>query len=272
VNPSIRSILHPTDFSSRSYEAYAHALRLALATKSKLYILHVLESKVGERLECPQVKLHRLLLQWGILNQMDSISAIEQKLGLEIETFTLRQGYTPADEIVHFLNQHACDLVVLATHHGAEGLDRLLKNSVAESVLRRSRTPTLFLTHGGRGFVDQVTGRMKLRHVLVPIDHSPLPFRAVETANEFPRLITGVAPTVQLLHVGSKAPHIGPNPVTIRYGNVVQTIVDAAVEYDVDLICMPTAGHHGVLDALRGSTTERVLRQAPRPLLAISTM
>ena len=91
-------------------------------------------------------------------------------------------------------------------------------------------------------------------------------------ANEFPRLVTGVAPTVQLLHVGSKAPHnIGPNPVTIRYGNVVQTIVDAAVEYDVDLICMPTAGHHGVLDALRGSTTERVLREAPRPLLAIST-
>ena len=272
MNPSIRSILHPTDFSPRRYEAYAHALRLALATKSKLYILHVLESKVGERLECPQVKLHRLLLQWGILNQMDSISAIEQKLGLEIETFTLRQGYTPADEIVHFLNQHACDLVVLATHHGAEGLDRLLKNSVAESVLRRSRTPTLFLTHGGRGFVDQVTGRMKLRHVLVPIDHSPLPFRAVETANEFPRLMTGVAPTVQLLHVGSKAPQIGPNPVTIRYGNVVQTIVDAAVEYDVDLICMPTAGHHGVLDALRGSTTERVLRQAPRPLLAIATV
>jgi len=69
-----------------------------------------------------------------------------------------------------------------------------------------------------------------------------------------------VAPTVQLLHVGSKAPQIGPNPVTIRCGSVVQTIVDAAVEYDVALICMPTAGHHGVLDALRGSTTERVLR------------
>jgi nucleotide-binding universal stress UspA family protein len=245
-------------------------LRLALATKSKLYILHVLESEVGEGWESPQVRLRRLLAQWGVLNEMDSSALIEQKLGLEIENFTFRRGQTPADEIVHFLNQHACDLVVLATH-GRDGLDRFLNGSVAETVLRRSRTPTLFLTHGGRGFVDQVTGKMKLRHVLVPIDHSPLPFRAVETANEFPRLMTGVAPTVQLLHVGSKAPHIGPTPVTIRYGNVVQTIVDAAVEYDADLICMPTAGHHGVLDALRGSTTERVLRHASRPLLAIST-
>jgi nucleotide-binding universal stress UspA family protein len=33
---------------------------------------------------------------------------------------------------------------------------------------------------------------------------------------------------------------------------------------------MPTAGHHGVLDALRGSTTERVIRHAPCPVLALS--
>jgi len=36
-----------------------------------------------------------------------------------------------------------------------------------------------------------------------------------------------------------------------------------------NLIGMATAGHHGLLDALRGSTTERVLRQAPCPVLAI---
>jgi nucleotide-binding universal stress UspA family protein len=32
---------------------------------------------------------------------------------------------------------------------------------------------------------------------------------------------------------------------------------------------MATQGHHGVLDALRGSVTERVLRRAPCPLLAV---
>jgi nucleotide-binding universal stress UspA family protein len=74
--------------------------------------------------------------------------------------------------------------------------------------------------------------------------------------------------------VGRSAPELGyPNDqVIIRYGNVVQTILDAAVEYDVDFICMPTAGHHGILDALRGSTTERVLRHAPCPLLAIAAV
>jgi nucleotide-binding universal stress UspA family protein len=51
---------------------------------------------------------------------------------------------------------------------------------------------------------------------------------------------------------------------------VVQAIVDSAIEFEADIIAMPTAGHHGVLDALRGSTTERVIRHAPCPVLALS--
>jgi len=50
---------------------------------------------------------------------------------------------------------------------------------------------------------------------------------------------------------------------------VVQSIVDAAIEFEVDLIGMATAGHRNPLDVLRGSTTERVIRHAPCPVLAI---
>jgi len=89
-----------------------------------------------------------------------------------------------------------------------------------------------------------------------------------------PKLYSGLDAGIQLVHVGRSAPELAhPNDqVIIRYGNVVQTILDAAVEYDVGFICMPTAGHHGILDALRGSTTERVLRHAPCPMLAIAAV
>jgi nucleotide-binding universal stress UspA family protein len=40
-------------------------------------------------------------------------------------------------------------------------------------------------------------------------------------------------------------------------------------QIDADVVAMPTAGHHGILDALRGSTTERVLRHAGCPVLAM---
>ena len=43
---------------------------------------------------------------------------------------------------------------------------------------------------------------------------------------------------------------------------VLEEIVRAAREGAADLIMMTTEGRHGVLDALRGTVTEQVLRQA----------
>ncbi len=34
-------------------------------------------------------------------------------------------------------------------------------------------------------------------------------------------------------------------------------------------VSVPTAGHHGFIDALRGSVTQRVLHEAPCPILAM---
>jgi nucleotide-binding universal stress UspA family protein len=45
--------------------------------------------------------------------------------------------------------------------------------------------------------------------------------------------------------------------------------VDDATEQPADLIAMATEGHKGFLDVLRGSTTERVLRDARCPVLAV---
>ena len=56
---------------------------------------------------------------------------------------------------------------------------------------------------------------------------------------------------------------------TVRQGEVVEQILQVAAERSADLIVMTTQGHHGFLDALRGSTTERVLHGARCPLLAV---
>jgi universal stress protein family protein len=56
---------------------------------------------------------------------------------------------------------------------------------------------------------------------------------------------------------------------TVRHGEVVEQILQVAAERSADLIVMTTQDHHGFLDALRGSTTERVLRGARCPLLAV---
>jgi nucleotide-binding universal stress UspA family protein len=55
----------------------------------------------------------------------------------------------------------------------------------------------------------------------------------------------------------------------VCHGDVVDVILGMGEDFDVDLIVMVTSGHDSLLDMLRGSTTERVLRGARCPLLAI---
>jgi nucleotide-binding universal stress UspA family protein len=275
VNPLIRSILHPTDFSDLSSAAFAHALRMAVAAKCKLYLLHVVQGDAAAASGFPNVQ--RLLAQWGLCEPQDAPSEILKKLGLAVENISLvsLKQQNPALGIVGFLDQHPCDLVVTATR-GRNGFDHWLKGSISESVFRRTAIPTLFVTHGARSFVSQVSGDVRLRRVLVPVDFSPPPGPAIEAILGFGRLMAGADVTVHLVHVGSAAPPVDvalPRsvlpPVMLRTGDVVKSITDAAVEYDVDFVGMPTAGHHGFLDALRGSTTERLIRSAPCPVLAM---
>jgi nucleotide-binding universal stress UspA family protein len=276
VNSPIRSILHPTDFSDLSGAAFAHALRMAVAARCKLYLLHVVQGGAAGAGGFPNVQ--RLLAQWGLCEPQDTASTILKSLGLAVENISLvsLKQQNPALGIVGFLDQHPCDLIVCATR-GRDGLDHWLKGSVSESVFRRTAIPTLFVTHGARSFVSQVSGDVRLRRVLVPVDFSPPPGPAIEAILRFGRLMTGADVTMHLVHVGSSPPPVDialPRAsvlptVMLRMGDVVKSIIDAAVEYDVDFIGMPTAGHHGVLDALRGSTTERLIRHAPCPVLAI---
>ena len=56
---------------------------------------------------------------------------------------------------------------------------------------------------------------------------------------------------------------------TTRTGEVIPGILDTAQKSAANLIVMTTDGRDGFLDALRGSHSERVLRQAPAPVLAV---
>ncbi|MGD9769495.1 MAG: universal stress protein [Pseudolabrys sp.] len=269
----IGSILHPTDFSDLSGAALAHALRVAIAARSELHLLHITERETAAAQAFPQVR--RLLVQWGLAGADDPPWVVSERLGLVVDSITVR-WQDPAQGILSYLEQKPCDLVAFATH-GRDGIERWLRGSVSEMVLRQLAIPALFITQGARGFVSQINGDIQLRRVLIPVDFSPAPREAVEVVQGFVGLMGHENVALHLIHVGHTIPPIPAElsdgtplpPVILRSGSVVEAIVNAAIEFDIDLIGMPTAGHHGVLDALRGSTTERVIRHAPCPVLAV---
>jgi nucleotide-binding universal stress UspA family protein len=271
---AVRSILHPTDLSAVSGLAFAHALAISLAAKSKLHLLHVSPYDATAIATFPSVR--PILAQWGASKDDDAPWAIASNLGIEVyNTHIKRQE--PVQGILGYLQRVSCDLMVLATH-GGDGFHHWLRGSVSETASRHSLIPTLFITSGARGFADPITGDVSIRRILVPIDFSPNPGEAINTVDRILKLLTkGAHFILHLLHVGRRAPSVrlttmggfSSPQVILRSGIVPMTIVDAAIEFDVDLIVMPTAGRHGIFDAVRGSTTERVIRHAPCPVFAI---
>jgi nucleotide-binding universal stress UspA family protein len=276
---AIRAVLHPTDFSESSRLAFAHALRMALSGRTKMYVLHADPEAADEPDWSMFPAVRRTLADWGLLEQGSSPRAVFDDLGVRLAKIRVHDR-DAVRAILRFLDEHPSDLIVLATH-GREGLPRWLHGSVAEPVARGARTDTLFIPQGARGFVAPGNGTVTLRRILVPVDRRPWPGHALNAAAQITRLLADGQAALELLHVGNAA-DMPSLPVdraswstvehTIRSGDVVAQILAAAEQGGADLIVMATEGHQGFLDAIRGSTTERVLRQAPCPLLAVPAL
>jgi nucleotide-binding universal stress UspA family protein len=269
----IRTILHPSDFTPASEAAFCHALRIALTSGADLTLFHMTEDHHEHWSEIAGVR--ETLARWNLL--APGSDALEVgKLGLRARKLTVR-GEDPVRAVRRRLDEAEVNLIVLATH-SRDGMARWLHPSTAEPIAREAHTLSLFIPEGGREFVSRESGAVLLRHVLVPVAATPSPQDAVWAAARLARAVGAIEATFHLLHVGE--PDGMPEFALpageeerwnwrTREGSVVETIVAAAADISADLIVMATDGHHGFLDALRGNTTERVLRAAKCALLAV---
>ncbi|HEY7557094.1 MAG TPA: universal stress protein [Candidatus Binatia bacterium] len=267
--PFVKSIFHPSDFSKASDLAFVHALAIALIRKTKLVILHAGRGAVDDWAQFPPVR--KTLERWQVLAPGSPRSAVFEKLSMAVTKVSARGD--PVRASIEHIERQKPDLVVLATR-GRHGLPLWLKPSVAQAIARRTSAMTLFVPSGCRGIVS-ADGVIHLRRILLPVDHQPearaAALRVVRAAEAF-----GDEPVeIVVLHVnGTDFPkfdrpesHAWVWKELRRQGDVVTAILEAAKQ--ANLIVMATEGRHGIIDAMRGSVTERVVRGAPCPVLAV---
>lgn len=270
----LRAITHPTDFSPESDVAFVHALKLALLARCPLDILHVKAAARADAWESfPRVR--EVLHRWGLMAADEPTSAIESRCGVRVAKVEIGGGAAAADGIQGFVARRRTDLVVAATH-ARGGVPGWISGSVSRTIALKTLVPTLFLRAGMRMVVDPASGDLNLRTLVVPVDASPSPNEPLQVLRNILETI-GATPEIRLLHIGHRPPEVtsvtGPvHVVDPAAGSVVQLIVREAEACGADLIVMPTAGRDGFLDAFRGSTTERVLREAGCPVLAVSAV
>ena len=268
-------ILHPTDFSEASEVAFVHALKLALLTRGQLHVLHVSPEDAQVRWRSfPGVR--EALERWDVLPAGSPPAAVGE-LGIDVEKVSA-VGDDPVAVTLEYLRRHPAELIVLATDQ-RDGLAAWRQPSIAQPIARHARQVALFVPDGTAGFVDAATGDMGLRRILIPVDRVPAPEPALTSAAALAALGDGSPMTFGLVHVGEPdfpdtSAHERPGWTWERLtlaGDPVTALGSAVYDWAPDLVVMTTAGHHGFMDTLRGSTTERVLRGTPCPLLAVSS-
>ncbi len=264
-----KSIVHPTDLSFASQDAFAHALRIAVAAQGVLHLLHIEDSEEDDPdnwNRFPHVR--ETLARWRMIDPGASRREAAEKLGVKFVKASV-ESESPVHGVAAYVSRHLCDLMVLMTHNRT-GLERWLEESIAEEAVRETRMPALFLREDHKGFVDRETGAISLDTVLMPVEASVPPLDAFRHIADFAHALNPAA-DVMLLHVGEDLPIFdGLLPhIERRQGPVIETILSYATEIGADMIAMPTQGRRGLLDALRGSTTERVLHEAPCPVYAV---
>jgi nucleotide-binding universal stress UspA family protein len=270
VETKVQSIFHPSDFSEASEIAFAHALKIALVSKAELNVMHVTTGTHLDWHEFPGIR--ETLERWQLIPEGSPKSAVVQ-LGIDVRK-VIAGNSNPVKACLGFLEKHPADLIVLAVHQH-EGRTRWLHKSVGEPLAHKAGQMTLFIPHGVEGFVSRRDGSVSLRNILLPITNKPSPLPGIEAVTRIIRNLQLPAGVVTLLHVGAD----GDMPVVnipgdtdwtwnrvTKPGEAASVILQTASELSADLVVMTTDGPDGFLDALRGTTSERVLHKVHCPV------
>lgn len=287
------SILVPTDGSDHAERATQHALSLASTFDATVHALGVVDV---ERLAGPFdaggvdqsfIERHRERARADIAHVENQWAHPDRYRG------EVREG-TPESVISDYITDHDIDLVAMGTR-GRTGIRRLVLGSVAEHVLRTSPVPTLTTRK-----TDDTPPTLPYRNILVPTDGSDCASDAVDDAlalagaTDATLHVVTVVNTAAYAHapeavppadfietlersgdeltqeVAARVEQAGVDVETnVLEGRASERILSYAADHDIDAVVMGTHGRSGLDRFLLGSTTERVIRQSERPVVAV---
>ena len=146
----VKKILCPTDFSALSRKAVDTAADLAVASKARLTLLHVIEPvPVAVDLATFDVPLYERELARTARRKLERACAALAGRRRRLRVAPVVKLGATAETIVRTARAEKPDLIVIATH-GRSGFNRFLFGSVAERVIRLASCPVLIVRSGAK--------------------------------------------------------------------------------------------------------------------------
>ena len=300
----LKKILYPTDFGESAEEALRYAAMLASQYDAKLIMMHVVSlfsngpSKAEEQISEMEQYAEKFADQ--IHQQAEEIidRTIEDESHehLKMKKLIVR-GFSPNQEVIRVCEEEDIDLVVMGTY-GRGGVSHMLFGSTAEQVVRTANCPVLTVRHHAPHKFDF----QRIRSILFPTDFSEYSKKALPYAISFAE---SYGADLHVLHVFEQRIHPAfyimdkSSPFDldqglrgraldaldefvyhelrdkinfkceVTNGKPFVEIINYARDKEIDLIVIATHGLTGLEYMVIGSTTERVVRKAPCPVLSI---
>jgi nucleotide-binding universal stress UspA family protein len=298
----IERILCPTDFSEFSQRALRRAVSLARWSEARVTVLHVVvptpwalpAAAYGSSVTVPMDLIRTRREE--VAQELERFVEPFLAEGVPLQT-RLADG-EPWREILAAAEAQPADLVVMGTH-GRSGFEHLLLGSVTEKVLRRAPCPVLTvgvddaapaalplfrrivcaadLTTASQATLDlalslaaENLARVTLLHVVEGLlgESGRELYRPVPDAA---RLRSGLVERArqQLAEAGRPAHSFCDVDERVETGKAWQEILRVAEETGADLVVLGAHVQGGLGRLFLGSTADRVVRQAPCPVLVV---
>lgn len=294
---TIRRILFPTDFSDAASGALPHAAGLARRHEAELVVFHARLLFADD----PNRPEFQFLDEGAYEDQIQqSLGEVRASIDDSAGVSTLvERGPSAASAILQVCEQHGIDMIVMGTH-GRSALGHFLLGSEAEKVVRHAACPVLTVASARPDY----RSNPDYRKVLVAYDFSDharaAAVRAVELAGTYGADVTALFVVEQEIvpafygvwsqqivrdlpeiresavsALGEALGEAGLADVNVQVeagsgdGRAHSEIARVAADGQYDLIVMGTHGLSGIDRFLLGSTTEKLVRVAPCPVLSL---
>jgi len=282
----IERILCPTNLSTESDEALRYAIALAGAYDAKLLLLHCTDPKQSPQNAQTNTDVFRALEQAFMRH-----CSFPQARKIKWKTLVTQDLSDVGDSISYQARMHRADVIVMRSRRRPRAA--VLLGSTAEMVSKTAPCPVL-ITHPDETEWVGLSGEIDLRRVLIAHDFSPdselalkygcslaqeyqaeLHLLNVTESNGPPEPELAWSSADSYAFAAGKLQRAFPKEAnlwckivnSVRNGKPYEQVLNYAKEQKIELICMGASGRHWSIDKLLGTNVDKVLRQAPCPVL-----
>jgi nucleotide-binding universal stress UspA family protein len=286
---SLKSVLYLTDFSEPSEAALPFAFSIARKHGAHLYALHVL-------LPCIAASMTPELTAMAVAAAEESAQAEVERLDSQLagvpHDTVIERAIDVWDAVERAIKEFRIELIVLGTH-GRTGAEKLLLDSVAEQIFRRSAVPVLTIGpnvhHGAHSaaefhrvmfatdftpaslaaapyavsFVEEDDARLILLHVMKTPQQDKSGTRTELSVAEAIHKLYEVLPE----HNGSPCSPV----VVVEFGDPGERILEIARLRHADLVVLGgrASAHPEAVTHLGRATAHNVVAHAPCPVMTV---